>query len=108
MGLNFNEVFDNMISVVKTNLVSGGQEMMKFGQSIFENQKSKIESLSIMLIDGDINQDGFNLRMEDVKTTIEDQLLAEQAIAKSTAQKAINGALDVLNGAILEILKPPI
>ena len=108
MSFNFDGIFNNMISVVKDNLSSGGEDILKYGQSIFENEKAKIEMLTSMLVAGSITQEDFNSRIDDVKITIEDQLLAEQTIAKSTAQKAINGAMDVLNGAILEILKPPI
>jgi hypothetical protein len=97
-----------MISAAKDNLSAGGEDIVKYGQSVFENEKSKIETLTTLLISGSLSQDDFNSRIDDVKMTVESQLLAEQAIAKSTAQKAINAAMDVLSSAILTALKPPI
>ena len=108
MDFNFEKTFNDMINVFTSNLAGESEHLIVFGQDLLKQSKTKLETLSGMFISGSIDKEQLDLRIHDVKMTIENQLLAEEVRVKATAQKAINGAIDVLTSALSTALKLPI
>jgi hypothetical protein len=104
MVANFEEIFSNMLSAFQSNLTEGKGETLTFCQNIFAQSKANLERLSLLLADGTLSKNEFDSEIEDEKINMETQLLALQIIAKSTIQKAINSAFDVLTSAIIKII----
>jgi hypothetical protein len=101
MELNFEEIFNGMLSVFSNNLKEGGEEAITYGQKVLTERKAGIENISKAFakrFENLIKQ--YESELEDEKTTLQSQLLAGEVIAKSTAQKAINETMDFLVGAI--------
>jgi hypothetical protein len=108
MEFNFESVFNDMSKAFIAGLAGEGDHIMSAGQDILGQSKGRVGELSLMLISGTIDKEHFDLHMEDIKMTMENQLLELEASIKSSAQKAINGAIDVLTAALSKILKLPI
>lgn len=106
MDFNFQEVFDSMVSVFGDNLKEGGDEALAYGKKVLAERKSDLENISKIYADKltKLIQE-YESQLEDEKTTLESQLLAEQVIVKSTAQKAINAAMDLLVGAVKKVIQ---
>ena len=105
MAFNFDEVFNGMISIFDKNLKEGGESVTSYGQHILIQRKSDLENISKIFANKFLKlAEQYKSELEDEKTTLESQLLAEQAIIKSTAQKAINEAMDFLWGAVKDII----
>lgn len=105
MAFNFDEVFNGMVSIFGNNLKEGGDEALAYGEKILAERKTSLENISKTYADKFtklINQ--YKSELEDEKTTLESQLLAEEVIAKSAAQKAINETMDFLVGAVKKII----
>ncbi len=100
MGLQFDSVFESMLSALKLGLSSGGEELLNSGQSILMQRKEKIKEITLLRLDGTLSQEEYESEIEDEKTTFEDQVLAETAELKSIAQQSINKAIDVLLSAV--------
>ena len=108
MDFNFENVFNDMNKAFTDGLSGEGEHIVTFGRDILDQTKTKLEQLSTRLLAGSIDKDQFDLRIGDIKMTMEDALLAEEVTIKASAQKAINGAIDVLTSALLNVLKKPI
>lgn len=108
MDFNFDIVFKDMTKALTDGLAEEGGHIKTTGQAILDQSKSQIENLAALLLAGSIDKEHFDLHMEDVKMTMENQLLAEEVRIKATAQIAINGAIDVLTTALSTALKFPI
>jgi hypothetical protein len=103
MDFNFNSVFDDMIRVFEENLSGEGAHILIIGKDLLEQSKAKLEKLAAMFLAGSIDNDQLVLRYADVKMTIANELLAEEVEIKAKAQKAINGAIDVLTSALFKM-----
>ena len=105
MGFNFDEVFNDIVSAFSDNLKEGGDEAIGYGKKVLEERKAGLENISKIYADKFATlAKQYKSELEDEKTTLEAQLLAEQVIAKSAAQKAINAAMDLLVGAVTKII----
>ena len=104
MSLNFSEVFNEMFSVFKAQLIQGGNEVSAELQNILTQRKNKIEQITSMRMDGTLTEPEFESELEDEKKVLETQMLELKVIEKSSIQKAINGAIDVLTSAIKKLI----
>ena len=83
----------------------GGEEAIAYGKKVLEERKADLENISKRYAEKFAAlAKQYKSELEDEKTTLEIQLLAEQAIAKSAAQKAINAAMDLLVGAVKTVI----
>jgi hypothetical protein len=108
MEFNFDNVFKDMTKAFTDGLSEEGEHIKIAGQDILDQTKARLENLATLFLAGSIDKEHFDLDIEDIKMTMENQLLAEEVRIKATAQKAINGAIDVLTTALSNILKSPI
>ncbi len=105
MAFNFEEIFNGMLSIFGNNLKEGGEEAITYGQKVLAERKAGLENISKVFAKkfADLLKQ-YESELEDEKTTLESQLLAGEVIVKSTAQKAINEAMDFLVGAIKKLI----
>jgi hypothetical protein len=105
MEFNFDEVFNGMLSIFGENLKNGGEEVSAYGQKILSERKADLENISKIYAGKFLKLvKQYESELEDEKTTLESQLLAGEVIVKSTAQKAINEAMDFLVGAVKKLI----
>ena len=105
MDFNFDEVFNGIVSIFGDNLKEGGEEALAYGNKILTERKEALENISKIYAEKFKKLlDQYKSELEDEKTTLESQLLAEQVIVKSTAQKAINETMDFLVGAVKKLI----
>lgn len=105
MDFNFEEVFNGMLLILGNNLKEGGEEAITYGQKVLAERKADLENISKVFakkFEGLLKQ--YESELKDEKTTLESQLLAGEVIVKSTAQKAINEAMDFLVSAIKKFI----
>jgi uncharacterized protein YdaU (DUF1376 family) len=100
MNFNIEETLNEMLSVMRGVAKEHWKDMESISMNFFNRKKERLEMLAKMRISGEITQARFESRLEDEKLILEAELNALATLSKAITQKAINGAIDVLEKAV--------
>jgi len=100
MKFNIEETLNEMLSVMRGVAKEHWKDMESVTMNFFNRKKERLEMLAKMRISGEITQARFESRLEDEKLILEAELNAIAVLSKAITQKAINGAIDVLEKAV--------
>jgi len=100
MKFNIDETLKEMLAVMRAVAKEHWKDMESVSTNFFNRKKERLEMLAKMRISGEITQARFESRLEDEKLILEAELNAIAVLSKAITQKAINGAIDVLEKAV--------
>ena len=100
MNIDINEILADMTSVIKKTVAEDWSEVKTVSIEFLKRRKERLELLADMRINGEINQQRFESRINDEKLILEAELHAITVISKAIAQKTANAAIDVLTKAV--------
>ena len=89
-----------MLSAIKGTVEGNWKKVESTAKQFMQNRKESLELLIQLRLDGDIDQDEFDSRIEDEKLVIEAELNALEVLSKAIAQNAANAAIDILGKAV--------
>ena len=105
MDFDINEVLANMLSAIKGTVEDNWDVVKSTAVQFLDRRKDRLELLAELRITGELSQEKFESRLADEKLIFEAELHAVAIISKAIAQKAINAAIDVLEGAVKTAIK---
>jgi hypothetical protein len=100
MNFDVNKVVADMLSAIKGTVEGNWKKVESTAKQFMQNRKESLELLIQLRLDGDIDQDEFDSRIEDEKLVIEAELNALEVLSKAIAQNAANAAIDILGKAV--------
>jgi hypothetical protein len=104
MKFNIEYTLKEMLAVMSGTAKEHWKDMEAVSTNFFNRKKERLEMLAKMRISGEITQARFESRLEDEKLILEAELNAIAVLSKAITQKAINGAIDVLNKAVEKVI----
>lgn len=105
MDFDINEVLADMLSAIKGTVEDNWDDVKSTAVQFLDRRKDRLELLAELRITGELSQEKFESRLADEKLIFEAELHAVAVISKAIAQKAINAAIDVLEGAVKTAIK---
>ena len=100
MDFDINEVLADMLTTIKNNVDENWDQVKDTSNQFLQNKKERLELLAELRISGELSEEKFQSRLKDEKLVLEAELHAIAVISKAIAQRATNGAIEVLEKAI--------
>ena len=100
MNFDINEVLADMLTKIKNNVDENWDQVKDTSNQFLQNKKERLELLAELRISGELSEEKFQSRLKDEKLVLEAELHAIAVISKAIAQRATNGAIEVLEKAI--------
>lgn len=100
MSLDMNIMLNQMLSEFKKIVKDNSDEVVKYAQQAFEEEKDVLQQYVHQRFNGEIDANDFKFLVGQRKTVIENKLLASTVLSKAVIQKAVNRALNVLTKAV--------
>jgi len=100
MDFDINEVLANMLTTIKNNVDENWDQVKNTSNQFLQNKKERLELLAELRISGELSEEKFQSRLKDEKLVLEAELHAIAVISKAIAQRATNGAIEVLEKAV--------
>ncbi len=100
MNFDINEVLADMLTKIKNNVDENWDQVKDTSNQFLQNKKERLELLAELRISGELSEEKFQSRLNDEKLVLEAELHAIAVISKAIAQRATNGAIEVLEKAI--------
>ncbi|MFA5044738.1 MAG: hypothetical protein WC542_02260 [Paludibacter sp.] len=105
MSLDINKVIADMLAAIKGTVVDKHEKVESIAKQFLIQNKETLLLIAELRISGELDDEDFKSRMEDQKLVLEAQFNALQVISKAIAQQAANAAIDVLEKAIITVVK---
>ncbi|TXK76069.1 hypothetical protein [Mesonia sp. K4-1] len=100
MNFDINEVLADMLTKIKNNVDENWDQVKDTSNQFLQNKKERLELLAELRISGELSEEKFQSRLKDEKLVLEAELHAIAVISKAIAQRATNGAIEVLEKAV--------
>ncbi len=100
MNFDINEVLADMLTKIKNNVDENWDQVKDTSNQFLQNKKERLELLAELRINGELSEEKFQSRLKDEKLVLEAELHAIAVISKAIAQRATNGAIEVLEKAV--------
>ena len=100
MEFDFNKTFSDMLGAAKEAAKGEWKNAKETVNQFFEINKSQFELIAGMYISGEIDNNDFEYRLNELKTNLELQSEALKVVAKVAAQNAANAAIEVFEKAV--------
>lgn len=104
MNFNIEQTLKEMLTVMSGVAKEHWKDVEAVSVNFFNRKKDRLEMLAKMRISGEITQARFESRLEDEKLILEAELNAIAVMSKAITQKAVNGAIDVLQKTVEKII----
>ncbi|MHB9143099.1 MAG: hypothetical protein ACYC25_14610 [Paludibacter sp.] len=105
MSIDINKVIADMLAAIKGTVVDKHEKVESIAKQFLIQNKETLLLIAELRISGELDDEDFKSRMEDQKLVLEAQFNALQVISKAIAQQAANAAIDVLEKAIITVVK---
>ncbi|MDD5185795.1 MAG: hypothetical protein PHS84_11100 [Paludibacter sp.] len=105
MSIDINKVIADMLAAIKGTVVDKHEKIESIAKQFLIQNKETLLLIAELRISGELDDEDFKSRMEDQKLVLEAQFNALQVISKAIAQQAANAAIDVLEKAIITVVK---
>jgi hypothetical protein len=89
-----------MLKAIKDNVKKNWRKIKNTAADFLQDRKDRLKILADQKMNGEIDEEFFQKRLQDEKDILKAELLAEKIIAESIAQNAANAALNVFEKAI--------
>lgn len=100
MNLNIDETLNQMLGAIKGETKNNWEAIKDTAGGFMQAKKERLELLSSLRLQNEINEDFFQQRLAEEKDILESEMHAMRVINKVAAQKAANAAMDVLQKAV--------
>lgn len=100
MNFDINNVVSDMLSVIKGTVADNWKKVKPIAEQFLQREKERLGLLAALKISGDLNEEGFESRLNDSKLIVEAELNAISVISKAIAQNAANAAIEVFEKAV--------
>ncbi len=100
MNFDFKNTFSEMLNAAEKSAKGEWKNTKEIINQFFEMNKRHLELIAGQFIKGDIDENKFKYRLNELKENIEMQSLALKEAAKIAAQNAVNAAFEVFEKAI--------
>jgi len=98
--LDVSKVANDMLQAALPHLAKGGQLACSFASHEFQQYVINVEHVQHMVEEGKIQAQEAQFIIDQYKLSMETVLLTIEGLGLIATQKAINAAIDVLNGAL--------
>jgi hypothetical protein len=105
MNINIENTLQQMLATMQQTCGEQWKVAKPVLEGMLKRKEARLKSLTDDLLKKEITQEDYKSFLEDEKLLMEAELQATQVIAKATAQKAINAAMEVLQQAASTALK---
>ncbi|OCX50482.1 hypothetical protein BEL04_22130 [Mucilaginibacter sp. PPCGB 2223] len=100
MGFDISATLQSMESAVKTTVTGAWPQAQQIWASFEQTNKNILADMAQATITGQMSKADLQSYLDDMKTTLQTQLLASEVMALAVAQAAANAALDVFWAAV--------
>ena len=100
MEIDINEIIAQMADAIKGSVEQDWVYVKEKAAAFLQERKSRLELLASLRITNQIEQQFFELRLQDEKEILESELHSLALITKVVAQNAANAAIQVLRTAV--------
>ncbi|MEO6188028.1 MAG: hypothetical protein ABIO82_07925 [Ginsengibacter sp.] len=104
MAFDINEVFAQMLQAIKKTAKDDWGSIKETATNYFQDRKLRVELLTSLMIDKEIDKEFFLKRLADEKKILESELHSVAIVTKAMAQKAANAAIDLLQAAVFKAI----
>lgn len=105
MKLDINEIVADMLNAMKVSIKDDWKVVKKSANNFIQSKKDRLEMLTVMRLEGAIDNDFFEKRLADEKEILTSELHSIAIVNKVMAQNAANAALKVLEDFISTALR---
>lgn len=105
MKFDINEILADMLNAMKGSIKDDWSIVKKSANNFIQSKKERLEILSLMRLEGAIDNDFFEKRLADEKEILISELHSIAIVNKVMAQNAANAAFKVLENVITTALK---
>ncbi len=100
MAFDIGAVFKSMESTVQTTVTTAWPQAQAIWATFEQTNKNILADIAQATISGQMSKADLQSYLDDMKTTLQTQLLASEIMALAVAQAAANAALDVFWAAV--------
>src|SRR4051812_2846037 len=100
MNFDINSTLTQMLQAIKDVVKNDWNKISESATDFFEDRKERLHTLATQRLNGEIDDNFLQRRLDDEKDILRAELDAEKILAKAMAQNAANAAIDVLSKAI--------
>jgi hypothetical protein len=100
MKFDIDATLKAMLKAIKDNVKKNWRKIKNTAADFLQDRKDRLEILANQKMNGEIDEEFFQKRLQDEKDILKADLLAEKIIAESIAQNAANAALNIFEKAI--------
>lgn len=100
MAFDIGTVFQSMESAVQTTVTTAWPQAQAIWATFEQTNKNILADMAQATISGQMSKADLQSYLDDMKTTLQTQLLASEIMALAVAQAAANAALDVFWAAV--------